>query len=101
MGKSWRGPALRGAPDSCPRLVEAIVCADRLTYYAEALLEGLEECFSINRLDIPRSLHRCLATSKPQHSTSHCGQDAALLWINDPQALDNLEITVACLGNVH
>ncbi len=25
----------------------------------------------------------------------------ALLWINDPQALDNLEITVVCLGNVH
>ena len=25
----------------------------------------------------------------------------ALLWINDPQALDNLEITVLCLGNVH
>jgi transposase-like protein len=30
---------------------------------AGALLEGLEECFTINRLDIPRSLHRCLATS--------------------------------------
>ena len=30
---------------------------------ARALLEGLEECFTINRLDIPRSLHRCLATS--------------------------------------
>jgi len=30
---------------------------------AAALLEGLEECFTINRLDIPRSLHRCLATS--------------------------------------
>jgi putative transposase len=30
---------------------------------ATALLEGLEECFTINRLDIPRSLHRCLATS--------------------------------------
>lgn len=30
---------------------------------AVALLEGLEECFTINRLDIPRSLHRCLATS--------------------------------------
>jgi putative transposase len=26
-------------------------------------LEGLEECFTINRLDIPRSLHRCLATN--------------------------------------
>ena len=30
---------------------------------AAALLEGLEACFTINRLDIPRSLHRCLATS--------------------------------------
>ncbi len=30
---------------------------------AAALLEGLEECFTINRLDIPSSLHRCLATS--------------------------------------
>jgi putative transposase len=30
---------------------------------AAALLEGLEECFTINRLDIPCSLHRCLATS--------------------------------------
>lgn len=30
---------------------------------AAALLEGLEECFTINRLDIPPSLHRCLATS--------------------------------------
>lgn len=30
---------------------------------AAALMEGLEDCFTINRLDIPRSLHRCLATS--------------------------------------
>jgi transposase-like protein len=30
---------------------------------AGSLLEGLEECFTINRLDVPRSLHRCLATS--------------------------------------
>jgi len=30
---------------------------------AATLLEGLEECFTINRLDIPHSLHRCLATS--------------------------------------
>ncbi len=30
---------------------------------AAALLEGLEECFTLNRLDIPSSLHRCLATS--------------------------------------
>ena len=30
---------------------------------ARSLLEGLEDCFTINRLDVPRSLHRCLATS--------------------------------------
>jgi transposase-like protein len=30
---------------------------------ARSLREGLEECFTINRLDVPRSLHRCLATS--------------------------------------
>jgi transposase-like protein len=30
---------------------------------AGSLLEGLEECFTINRLDIPPSLHRCLATT--------------------------------------
>lgn len=30
---------------------------------AGALLEGLQECFTLNRLDVPRSLHRCLATS--------------------------------------
>jgi transposase-like protein len=30
---------------------------------AASLLEGLEECFTLNRLDVPRSLHRCLATS--------------------------------------
>jgi putative transposase len=35
---------------------------------ASALLEGLEECFTINRLDVPRSLHRCLATSNLLHN---------------------------------
>jgi len=30
---------------------------------AASLMEGLEECFTINRLDIPPSLHRCLATT--------------------------------------
>ena len=27
------------------------------------MLEGLEECFTINRLEVPTSLHRCLATT--------------------------------------
>ena len=30
---------------------------------ANSLLEGLEECFTFNRLGIPPSLHRCLATT--------------------------------------
>jgi putative transposase len=30
---------------------------------AASLIEGLEECFTINRLDVPASLHRCLATT--------------------------------------
>ena len=30
---------------------------------AASLLEGLEECFTINRLDVPPSLCRCLATT--------------------------------------
>jgi putative transposase len=30
---------------------------------AASLLEGLEECFTINRLDLPPALHRCLATT--------------------------------------
>lgn len=30
---------------------------------AASVLEGLEECFTINRLDVPLSLHRCLATT--------------------------------------
>ncbi len=30
---------------------------------AAGLMEGLEECFTINRLDLPPSLHRCLATT--------------------------------------
>jgi putative transposase len=30
---------------------------------AASLLEGLDDCFTINRLDLPPSLHRCLATT--------------------------------------
>jgi len=30
---------------------------------AASLMEGLEECFTINRLEVPPSLHRCLATT--------------------------------------
>ena len=37
-----------------------------------SLLEGLEECFTINRLDIPPALRRCLATTNIIES-SHTG----------------------------
>jgi len=30
---------------------------------ADSLREGMEECFTINRIDIPPSLHRCLAST--------------------------------------
>jgi transposase-like protein len=30
---------------------------------AASLLEGMEECFTINRLEVPLSLHRCLAST--------------------------------------
>ncbi len=30
---------------------------------AASLREGLEECFTLNRLDVPPSLHRCLAST--------------------------------------
>jgi putative transposase len=30
---------------------------------AASLLEGMEECFTINRLEVPHSLHRCLAST--------------------------------------
>lgn len=30
---------------------------------ANSLREGLEECYTLNRLGIPPSLHRCLATT--------------------------------------
>ena len=30
---------------------------------SSSLLEGLEECFTLNRLGLPASLHRCLATT--------------------------------------
>src|SRR6516162_5955762 len=30
---------------------------------AASLLEGIDECFTINRLELPLSLHRCLAST--------------------------------------
>jgi putative transposase len=43
---------------------------------ARSLLEGLEECFIINRLDVPRSLHRCLATSNVVDNPHSPGSEA-------------------------
>jgi transposase-like protein len=39
---------------------------------ATSLLEGLKECFTINRLDVPASLHRCLATTNVIESPHAC-----------------------------
>jgi hypothetical protein len=47
---------------------------------AAALLEGLEECFTINRLDIPRSLHRCLATSNIVGNLAGAHVTSPALW---------------------
>jgi len=42
-----------------------------------SLIEGLEECFTINRLDVPASLHRCLSATNliesPHMRVSVCG----------------------------
>ena len=39
---------------------------------ANSLREGLEECFTINRLGIPPSLHRCLATTNLRKPAIRC-----------------------------
>ena len=60
---------------------------------AASLLEGLEECFTLNRLGLPASLHRCLATTNliesPQSGvrqrtrrvTRWRGPDMILRWV--------------------
>jgi putative transposase len=40
---------------------------------AASLIEGLEECFTINRLDVPASLHGCLATTNVIIESPHAG----------------------------
>lgn len=40
---------------------------------ASSLMEGMEECFTINRLDVPPSLHRCLATTNIIESPQRWG----------------------------
>ena len=57
---AWKLPAKEGMA----RIKKLAVWLDN-SYQpvASSLLEGLEECFTINRLDIPLALHRCLATT--------------------------------------
>ena len=57
---AWKLPAKEGMA----RMKQLAAWLDRQHPDAAAsLIEGLEECFTINRLDIPPSLRRCLATT--------------------------------------
>jgi hypothetical protein len=47
---------------------------------AGSLLEGMEECFTINRLKVPPSLHRCLATTSLIES-SQSGVRMRTRWV--------------------
>ena len=54
----------RNAKESMARLRKLADCLRRdYPDAAASLLEGLEECFTINRLELPPTLHRCLATT--------------------------------------
>jgi transposase-like protein len=60
MRAAWR----LDAKDGMARLKKLAEWLDRDHPSAAAsLLEGMEECFTINRLGVPPSLHRCLATT--------------------------------------
>jgi transposase-like protein len=57
---AWKLPAKEGMA----RIKKLAVWLDNCyPSAASSLLEGLEECFTINRLDMPPALHRCLATT--------------------------------------
>lgn len=57
---AWKLPA----KDGMARIKKLAAWLDeKYPSAAASLLEGLEECFTINRLDLPPSLHRCLATT--------------------------------------
>src|SRR6185503_8020301 len=68
MRAAWRLDAKGGMA----RLKKLAEWLERDYASAASLIEGLEECFTINRLDVPASLHRCLATTK-RHRESPCG----------------------------
>lgn len=52
---------------------------------AASLLEGIDECFTINRLELPLSLHRCLASTnliESSQSGVRMSHKTSLLWGN-------------------
>jgi putative transposase len=56
---------------------------------ADSLRERMEECFTINRLDVPPSLHRCLASTNVianPHSGFVAGPRRVCRWRNKPMA---------------
>jgi putative transposase len=56
---------------------------------ADSLREGMEECFTINRLDVPPSLHRCLASTnviENPHSGVRRRTRRVCRWKNKPMA---------------
>jgi len=56
---------------------------------ADSLREGMEECFTINRLDVPPSLHRCLASTnviENPHSGVRRRTRRVCRWRNKPMA---------------
>jgi transposase-like protein len=60
MRAAWR----LDAPNGVARLQKLAEWLEReYPSAAASLREGLEECFTINRLDVPPALHRCLATT--------------------------------------
>lgn len=56
---------------------------------AASLREGMEECFTINRLDVPPSLHRCLASTnliESPHSGVRQRTRRVCRWRDKPMA---------------
>ena len=56
---------------------------------ADSLREGMEECFTINRLDVPPSLHRCLGSTnliENPHSGVRRRTRRVCRWRNKPMA---------------
>lgn len=75
-------PGLRGHAGERDERADAGRADARDPAAANSLREGLEECFTLNRLGIPPSLHRCLATTNliesPQSASGHGpGESAA------------------------